>query len=292
MNKNNKYYLFSIDLEDVRDGMPDGERYSDRVVENTESYLEFLDRYNVKCTFFTVGKLAENKPDLIKRIAAEGHELACHSYAHRELDKLTKEQFKEDLTKNIEALYNAGAKEISGFRAPVFSLIPETEWAYDAMESCGIKYSSSILPADNPLYGWKDFGPEKRKVGNIVELPQTLLPLSFFNVPFGGGVYFRMLPAAVLKFAFSNFKKNGKDITGYFHPYDVDLKQEHFMHPGINNSRLFNFLMYYGRGSVFKKLEMVMKMDFKITTYADYLHSDLAIGHHNQSTLGASSAPA
>jgi len=287
MKTYNGHYLFSIDLEDVRDGMSDGDMYIDRVTENTDLYLQFLKKYDAQCTFFTVGKLAEAKPDLIKKIIDQGHEIACHSYAHKPLDELNETEFKTDLEKNIEALHKAGAKDVIGFRAPIFSLIPKTSWAYNVFEEVGIQYSSSILPANNPLYGWADFGTQRKMVGNIIELPQTLLPFSFFQVPFGGGVYFRMLPAPIIKMAFSHFRKKNIAITGYFHPYDVDHHQERFMHPGINNSKVYNFLMYYGRKSVFSKLEKIFDMGFQICTYRDYLKGDLATGRRNRSTSDA-----
>jgi peptidoglycan/xylan/chitin deacetylase (PgdA/CDA1 family) len=51
--------------------------------DNTPRVLELLARHNVKATFFVIGENAEAHPDHVRRIALEGHEVASHSYTHR-----------------------------------------------------------------------------------------------------------------------------------------------------------------------------------------------------------------
>ena len=106
-NKNNRLeFLFSIDLEDVRMSIPDGEKYKDRLVINTEKYLEFLENISSKCTFFVVGKVAQQYPDLIKRISSCGHEIACHSMSHIPLNNLSPTEFEIDIKQNLDSLYD------------------------------------------------------------------------------------------------------------------------------------------------------------------------------------------
>lgn len=270
--KKNNIFLFSIDLEDVRENVENKHLYKDRVIENTQVYLKWLKQKQFKCTFFTVGKVAEEHPELIQTIISQGHEIACHSYAHIPVATQNPEAFKVDLDKNIKALQKAGAKEIKGYRAPIFSIDKRCEWAYDIMKEFGITYSSSVLPAKNPLYGWPEFGQAFKKLPNgIVEFPISLAQFGPLNIPFAGGVYFRALPQFFILKSFKHYFQTNQPALSYFHPYDLDTKQEHFMHAGINNNKFFNWLMYYNRKNLIKRLDKVIALNADITTYSDFI---------------------
>lgn len=268
-------YLFSIDLEDVRTNVVNGNLYEDRVLENTRRYLEWLRQSNSKCTFFTTGKVAKLHPYLIREIVEEGHEIACHTTNHSPLDFLTEEEFKVDMEKNISLLLKAGANDIKGFRAPIFSLTEKTKWAYSILKQLGISYSSSVLPAKNPLYGWEDFGSKPRPTDyGIIEIPITVSKLSFKSIPCSGGVYFRAIPFFLIKKMIRNRDKT-LPLVGYFHPYDIDVEQEKFMHAGINNNFFFNWLMYYNRKNVFNRLNSIVGNTFEICTYNHFINNKL-----------------
>ncbi|WP_025742728.1 polysaccharide deacetylase family protein [Aquimarina pacifica] len=275
MNQEEKehIFLFSIDLEDVRLRVKNGLSYRARVEELVEDYLSFLNTYNAKATFFTVGDIPKHYPSLIKTIVAEEHEIACHSNMHIPVTSQTQEEFREDVCRNKEHLYNAGAIELLGYRAPTYSVTKSTPWFFDVLSDLGFRYSSSVLPAKNPLYGWEGFGECPKKMSNdLWEIPVSLRKGSIFKVPFSGGVYFRFLPFYLIKKSFEfHFKKN-KAVTSYFHPYDIDLKQERFMHPEINDRWVYNQLMYYNRKGVFPRLKKVMEMfEPTIMTYKSYI---------------------
>lgn len=270
--KTNNTFLFSIDLEDVRENVENKHLYKDRVIENTHVYLNWLKKHQSKCTFFTVGKVAEVHPELIQTILAEGHEIACHSYAHIPVANQTPEEFRIDLSKNIEALQKAGCTTIKGYRAPIFSIDKRCEWAYEIMKEFGITYSSSVLPAKNPLYGWPEFGQEYKQLPNeIIEFPISLDRFGPLNLPFAGGVYFRALPEFLILRSFKKYFRNNQPALSYFHPYDLDTNQEKFMHSGINNNKFFNWLMYYNRKNLIKRLDMVIALDARITTYSEFI---------------------
>jgi polysaccharide deacetylase family protein (PEP-CTERM system associated) len=267
-------YLFSIDLEDVRFGLDNGNKYKERVSINTHKYLDWLDKYKFKCTFFVVGNIATHYPELIKEIDARGHEIGCHTNSHIPLDKRTPKTFKQDIETNIKALKDCGVNDIIGFRAPIFSLTKNTEWAYGVLNELGFKYSSSVLPAKNPLYGWEEFGKEIKKLENgLIEIPMTVAKFGPLTIPFAGGVYFRALPSLFINKKIKKIKNSANPLLGYFHPYDIDDEQEKFMMPGINNSKFYNWLMYYNRKHVFKRLDKIIKQGYKITTYKEYIKS-------------------
>lgn len=267
-------YLFSIDLEDVRFGLEDGDRYEARVPANTHRYLDWMDKYGFRCTFFVVGNIAAAYPELVKEIYDRGHEIGCHTLSHIPLDKRTPESFQKDLEENLDLLYKCGIpkEEIKGFRAPIFSLTEETKWAYEVLKKLGFSYSSSVLPAKNPLYGWENFGQKNRTMDNgILEIPMSLEKFGPLNIPYGGGTYFRMLPHFLIKRKLKQQLKRDTALLGYFHPYDIDTEQERFMMPGINNSKIYNWLMYYNRSQVFKRLDALVDTGFEITTYREYI---------------------
>ncbi|PVW16474.1 polysaccharide deacetylase family protein [Marixanthomonas spongiae] len=271
------FFLFSIDLEDIRFRMKKGTAYKERVPENTYRYLAWLKKHGFTCTFFTVGDIARAYPSLIKDIVAEGHELACHTNTHKALDTMIKTSFKKDLHHNIESLLKAGAKTIRGFRAPYFSLTQKTAWAYDVMDELGLTYSSSVYPADNPFFGWKAHGHDFNKTPHgIIELPMTVNRFTVKEVAFAGGVYFRNLPFYVIKKRFKTYFKAEQPVLSYFHPYDIDVDQEQFMHPEINNSHFYNFLMRNNRKNVFKRLDALKaETDYTIIPYQRYVENHL-----------------
>lgn len=278
-------FLFSVDLEDVRSGVPDGFRYAERVPAMTEHYLQFLDRHKARCTFFVVGDVARRYPELISTIAAAGHEVACHTTHHVPLDKQSRESFKKDLSENVELINRAGAS-VCGFRAPVFSLTEKTSWAHEVLAEMGFLYSSSVLPAKNPLYGWPGFGTGFQKMtGDLWELPITLFPWKALPYPCAGGVYFRTLPQWLTRMAFQQHWKNQTPVLSYFHPYDIDTGQERFMHPGIQESRLYNALMYYNRSGLLDKVTKLLKDGATILPYKNYVKEYLVAGNGPKQVL-------
>jgi len=260
-------YLFSIDLEDVRTQVKHGMSFKPRVPENVDVYLRFLSDNKSRCTFFVVGDMMRMYPELIQIIAAQGHEIACHSDTHIQLDLLGPEGFRKDIEAWKRTADDLGIDNVKGFRAPTFSLTAQSTWAYPILRDLGFTYSSSVLPAGNPLYGWPGFGSAPKMVDGIMEIPMNLSAIGPLKVPFGGGVYFRLLPWSVLKQLFLRSKRKGEAVLGYFHPYDVDTEQERFMHPGLGDSRFYNALMYQGRAGVMDKLHQAIDLGFTIERY-------------------------
>ncbi len=263
-------FLFSIDLEDIRFRMPDGSKYKERTPQMTYQILDWLDSQKVKCTFFTVGDIAENYPEIIQEVTGRGHEIGCHSHRHVTLDLQSPEEFKKDLDLNIEALVKAGAEVPVGYRAPNFSLIEKTLWVYPILKEAGIVYSSSVLPAVNTLFGWEGFGLSAREVEGVFEMPVSLAKFASKKVPFAGGVYFRVLPFSWVKKNFQRAMNFQDPVVSYMHPYDFDAYQEKFMQPGINESKFYNWLMYYNRKNLFSRLDKITS-NWDIITFKDWM---------------------
>ncbi len=149
--------------------------------------LDLLDRHNTKGTFFVVGWVAERCPQLVRRIAAAGHEVGCHSHWHRQVFTLTPDEFREDLKQSKGALEQVLGQRIQGYRAPGFSIIPGCEWAFDILLEEGITYDSSLFPIVRPEYGYPNSPGDpyviRRPAGSLLELPLTTTRIAGVPVP-------------------------------------------------------------------------------------------------------------
>ncbi|NDE90452.1 MAG: hypothetical protein EB059_04835, partial [Alphaproteobacteria bacterium] len=110
---------FTIDLEDHL------ERYAadGRWMINTQRILDFCAEKKICATFFTVGKVATHA-SLLRRIVADGHELALHSYDHIALTKEDPATYGAKLSAAKKMFEDITGKAVLGFRAPIFSLTP------------------------------------------------------------------------------------------------------------------------------------------------------------------------
>ena len=181
------------------------------------------------------------------------------------------------LARNRNELEQAGAREVVGFRAPIFSLTEQSAWAYAVLAELGFLYSSSVLPYENGLHSWAAFGVEPRlRPEGVRELPTSATRLLGRNLPFAGGVYFRLLPFAISRRLFSRQGASGRSVVGYFHPYDVDTRQERFMHAELGDNPLLNALMYIGRGRVIPRLRSLFASGFTCDSFANHVRGVLA----------------
>lgn len=263
-------FLLSIDLEDVRDCVPNGHRLPERVPEVTERVLTLLRDAGVRITFFVTGPVAIRYKTLVSEIFHEGHELACHTCAHKALDHYTRVEFEDDLKRNIEVLTAAGATAIVGFRAPTMSMTERTAWVYELLNQQGISYSSSVLPASNPLYGWPDFGRSAKVVEGVLEIPVSVAWVFGMTLPFASGIYFRALPYPVVRRQFRATIARGNPVVCYVHPYDFDQDQERIMPEGIDDNPLYRFLMFYNRSGALSKLRKLLAEGVCTTTYREF----------------------
>ena len=108
-----------------------------RVEKNTYRLLELFEQKQAKCTFFTLGWVAERCPNLIKAIVEQGHELASHGYSHQRATIMTPEEFRADVYKSKQVLEDAAGEEIIGYRAPSFSFNDSNTWVYEILKELG-----------------------------------------------------------------------------------------------------------------------------------------------------------
>lgn len=199
-----------------------------RVHHNTERVLELFAGRGVRATFFVLGWVAERYPQLVRRIVAEGHELASHGYAHVRVTQQTPAEFKSDAARTKRLLEDIGGCEVRGYRAASYSIGAKNLWALDVLGEIGYRYSSSIYPIRHDLYGM----PEAPRFafthgsGRLLEIPVTTVEVLGQKLPCGGGGYFRLLPYALSRWAMRRVNHcDEQACVFYFHPWEIDPQQ-------------------------------------------------------------------
>lgn len=227
--------MMTIDLEEwfqvynLSEAIPaqQWDRQDMRAEASTDLILTLLDKHRTKATFFVLGWLAERRPALIRRLAREGHEIACHGYSHRLLTKLTPDELDAELARALPTLRELSGQPVTGFRAPSFSVTRETLWAYPILAKHGVTWDSSVFPIGmHPDYGIGDAPlTPYRATDGVVELPMSCAEVLGRRIPCSGGGYFRIFPYAVTQRLMRRCNAQGRPVMFYLHPWEFDPGQ-------------------------------------------------------------------
>lgn len=260
--------VFTIDTEDWYHANFEDNLFSNdtnvvsTVEKNVDRYLQLFSDNNVKATFFILGFVVEQHPEMVKKIAKEGHEIASHGYGHQLVYKQTRQEFKEDVYKSKILLEDCVGQEVIGYRAPSWSITEKSLWGLEILDELGFKYNSAIFPTKNFLYGIPYaprtihdafvYGKENLK---IVTAPPGTVKIGNINIPFSGGAYFRLLPEKMIEY-FTDYvnEKEKSSVIFYLHPREIDPKQ-----PRLKLKPKDYIIHYYGIHGCEKKLIKILK---------------------------------
>jgi polysaccharide deacetylase family protein (PEP-CTERM system associated) len=223
-------HAFTVDVEDWYQGIPIGgetrRSAQKRLDIGLGLILEFLAEHQTRGTFFLLGPVAQEHPSLVKRIAAEGHELGCHGWSHDLLYEMTPERFLDETRRARDAIAELTGKPVAAYRAAYFSLTRKSFWALEILARLGFRYDSSIFPVKNWRYGIPDFDSRPQRLetpsGAIYELPITVRRLFGCNLPVSGGAYFRIYPYALTRMNFRAIEREDRPLVFYLHPWELD----------------------------------------------------------------------
>src|SRR5580692_1695236 len=233
-----------------------------RVEKNAERILEALAKNGSFATFFAVGSIAETFPGLIQRIARAGHELACHSYAHRQVFTLKRDQFYEDTLRAKSAIEDAAGTSVLGYRAPSFSITKDAEWAFEVLAELGFSYDSSIYPIKRLNYEMQN-APRKpfivtTRAGSILEFPMTTLQILGARAPLAGGAYLRLVPYWHTRWGIRYLNRSERfPACVYIHPWELDPDQ-----PRMKGSLTARMRHYFGLRGAEEKFQRLLE-DFE-----------------------------
>ena len=273
--------LLTVDLEEWyvveilqrRFGYDDWPYLRSTVIENCRRLLHLFERQNVTATWFVLGWVAHKHPHLIAEIADHGHEIGCHSFQHRRVDKLDQATFREDTERAVDAIIKACGFRPMGYRAPSWSLNTGCKWAFKTLAELGFTYDSSIFPIKHDLYGMPD-GPRHlfrmyfEDGSSLWEMPSSTFRLFGLNLPMAGGGYLRHSPYWYTRAMVSRLNAGHQPAMVYIHPWEMDPNP-----PEIEGLTPLQRFRTYGSTALFgHKLERLLN-DFEFTTIADYIQT-------------------
>ncbi len=269
----------TLDLEDHR---PPG-RGHEGLRRTVAGIADFLAERSVKASVFVVGEVAREHPDLVRGLADRGHEIGCHGLRHRPLDHEDPERFGDDTACAKAVIEDVAGTAVTGYRAPIFSLTPRTLWAVDILAALGFRYSSSVMPAANPLFGFPSAPrrPFRWPVG-LLELPCPVARLGPLSFPYLGGIYLRYLPPSLTRRL--AVQSQGQCLWTYCHPFDFDGDEGLVRFEGTG--LLTSLLLSLNRRGTYRRMAGVIALGF-----APPLALRIAAGEFDQAPVyGAAAA--
>lgn len=235
------------------------DEYECRVERNTDKLLAtFADR-EVTATFFVLGWVAERYPELIRRIAAGGHEIACHGYSHQLIYNQSRERFRDETFRSKTLLEDIVQRPVIGYRAASFSINKDSEWALDTLAEAGFRYDSSIFPVRHDRYGVSDaprfpYTLKTPSGAELAEYPMTTARVLGANMPVSGGGYFRLYPYWLTRMALSRvLETERRPFMFYLHPWEIDPGQ-----PRIEATWFSRFRHYNNLDRCHRRLERLL----------------------------------
>ena len=205
------------------------ERCELRVERNTMRLMEILEARKARATFFVLGWVAEKCPDLVRAIAAAGHEVASHGYGHEHVYSLRPSEFRSDVLRSKRYLEDLTGTAVRGYRAPCFSI---TEWAIPILQDAGFDYDSSVVPTvAHDRYGQLNGMHAGRPIVSLREgfyeagISCIRVGVGKRGIPWGGGGYFRLVPYALWLAGVHAILRSGTPYIFYIHPWEIDPGQ-------------------------------------------------------------------
>lgn len=227
-----------------------------RVVETTRSLLDDLNAAGVRATFFVLGWVAARYPGLVAEIAAGGHEIGSHGYAHVRAYELGPDRFRDDVEQSLTAIRAAGATAIGAFRAPEWSINDRSLWALDCLVRAGFTADASMAPVrivgnlDYPCY------PHVRETaaGPIAEFPPLVASRYGQAMPLGWGWGLRMSsPRRVLR-TIDARNRTGVPAVLTVHPWEIDPDP-----PRVRLPVALQFAHYFRLGGFRQRLRSILR---------------------------------
>ena len=271
---------FTIDVEDYFqvEGLASAvdrrswDGFRTRVGGSTALLLDMLAQHKVRATFFVLGWVARKHPEIVRRIAASGHEVASHGMSHRLIYTQSPAEFQQETRDAKALLEDLAQRPVAGYRAATYSITRRSLWALDILCEEGFRYDSSIFPMRHDRYGIPDAEQTPHVLttpggARLVEFPISVLRYGGAKIPVAGGGYFRLFPYRFTRWALRKLNSQQQEFVFYVHPWEVDPEQ-----PRIEDAAaLSRFRHYLNLDRCAERLDRLLG-DFEFDT----MHSVLA----------------
>jgi polysaccharide deacetylase family protein (PEP-CTERM system associated) len=245
-------------------------RFETRIAHSTARTLELLDELGVRATFFVLGWVADQLPEVVRSVAEHGHEIASKGYYHRSIRQMTPAEFRDDLARAREALQRASGQKVLGYRVADAWFGPDDLWALDVLAAEGYDYDSSVGPilrrfAAEP---WRRFA-HLHQFGDrtLWEFPISAMDLFGFMIPVAGGNWFRQFPPSLMKRAVDRWHRTYRaPFVMYFHTWELDPDQ-----PRITAASWLQHVRHYRNLRRVPDLLRYYLGRYRFTAVADFL---------------------
>jgi len=199
-------------------------KYERRIEQGINIILAMLRERQVKATFFVLGIVAREFPELIRTIKEQGHEIGTMGYYNRPINTITAREYIKELEMSLSLLTSLTNQEIILHRAPEWSVTMGTLWVMDVLKSYGIKYDSSIYPVYGDTYGIPNSSrfPYRINPHDIIEVPPTTYQFAGKNIPIFGGTYLRILPFGFISMGLSSLNHEGRQVLIHITPWEIE----------------------------------------------------------------------
>ncbi|MFA7116533.1 MAG: polysaccharide deacetylase family protein [Bacteroidales bacterium] len=223
--------ILTFDIEDwwgyKSSGCEKESDYRPRLDKYLSQILDILSEKEIKATFFCLGVLAKDYPEVVKKIADRGHHIGCHSFSHDFFKDATRAEFEEDTKKGLQIIEDLIGRKVTAYRAPAFSITEQNKWAFEVLAENGILYDCSIFPTTRSYGGFPSYKTAHPAIIeyngiSIKEFPISLTKILKHDIAYSGGGYFRLFPYNKIK----SIMNNSDYVMTYFHIKDFDKEQK------------------------------------------------------------------
>ncbi len=272
-----KYAVFTMDVETFSDTECveySGVKVKDDLLDGFDEYIRLLDKYHIKGTLFTVGKLAPKIKDKLCACIQNGHRIALHSYNHVAPMKQSVAQFREE-TRRAKAMMDEMLNtDVTGFRAPCFSMDSER---LEVLRELGFSYDSSHLnfPAarNTVKLDLSDFDVVRKGMFHkkgFYEFGMSRSTLFGRPYPISGGGYLRLGHWGYLRSRVQQYIKKNDYYVFYLHPFEMTRKKV----PIVKGLKSYdNYYLQRGIRSYRNKVEQIICMlkreNYEFVTYEE-----------------------
>lgn len=248
-------------------------RWESRVERNTQRLLDMFAEHGLRATFFVLGWVAERHPQLVREIAAAGHEIASHGYSHQLVYRQRPEEFRQETQRAKALLEDQLQQPVLGYRAASYSITRQSLWALDILAELGFVWDSSIFPVRHDRYGipgtprW----PHRLQTPaghTLIEFPLSTWQLGQYRLPIAGGGYFRLYPYGLTRAGLASINRRAqRPFIFYLHPWEIDPEQ-----PRVKAGLLSTFRHYNNLAKCEGRLRRLLD-DFAFTTVGRVLEA-------------------
>ena len=281
MCKMKKTAFFTMDVESFSEisclrETPRAEYDDFRIEYAIDDYLDLLEKYGIKATFFVLCSSLEHTREYLRRAVKEGHEIALHGLTHELPAQINKEELKKQLFKGKELLEKEFGTKITGYRAPCFAV---TDEVLEVIEELGFEYDSSRHDVPMKYYtATANFDGFKEVSGGILqrrgfyEIPPCQVKTFGGTMSVSGGGYMRLAPYSVVLGGLKKFLKASDYYVFYCHPAEIFTGKP----PNLKGVSLLNsYFIKAGRKNFLNHTENIIKVlqdnGYSFSTMCDFL---------------------